>query len=132
MPYFHKNQGVKYIKHKVRGLLEVIMAKHTITKRNYLTLGASLLVVGLLEIYASYYVINYNWDVYQKTIVLMLMTGFGFSFASEVMSPLLSKSIRFLFNRRKFGVVGKSILYLLLYVALFWLYYWVAFVLQIA
>jgi len=108
------------------------MKKQMYTKRNYLTLGASLLVVGLIEIYASYYIINYSWDVYQKTLVLMFMTAFGFAFASEVMSPLLSRGIMFIFNRRKFGIVGKSILYLVLYVALFWLYYWVAFVLQIA
>ncbi|MFH1063681.1 MAG: hypothetical protein V1729_01225 [Candidatus Woesearchaeota archaeon] len=94
--------------------------------RNYLLLGASLLVVGLLVELLSMKVQAYPMNVFYKTLIIMLMIAIGYGFAESMIAPVATKLLR-LFEKRfvksKGKIIGTILFYIVLYATLFVLYY---------
>lgn len=101
------------------------MKKQQRPKRNYLMLGSSLLLVGLVVEILSAKVLSLNMNVFYKTILIMTMIAVGYSFAEGVIAPF-AKSILSILQRPFIGFAGKHIgaalFYIIIYAALFALY----------
>jgi hypothetical protein len=93
--------------------------------RNYLLLGASLLIIGLLIEYLSEKVIAYPMHTTYKTILIMIMIAVGYSFAEGVIHPFAVRSLKIL--QKPFTLIagpriGKPLFYIAIYAILFVLY----------
>ena len=97
-------------------------------KRNYLLLGASLLIVGLVIEYLRHKVLGVNLGTVYKTLLIMFMIGAGYSFASGILAPFAARSLKALQRPfvKGFGPnAGKVLFYIVIYAALFGLYLFV-------
>ncbi|MFC1741833.1 hypothetical protein ACFL3V_04830 [Nanoarchaeota archaeon] len=93
--------------------------------RNYLLLGASLLIVGLLVEYLSEKVIAYPMNTVYKTLLIMVMIAVGYSFAEGVIHPFAKRSLQIIqkpFTSIAGATAGKALFYIVIYAILFTLY----------
>lgn len=93
--------------------------------RNYLLLGASILIVGLLVEFLSQKVLELQLSVVYKTLLIMIMIAVGYSFAEGMIAPLARGSLQLLqrpFVRLAGPNAGKALFYIVVYAALFGLY----------
>lgn len=91
-------------------------------KRNYLMLGAVLLLVGLLIEYLESVVLRLNLNIVAKTIVIMIMIAVGFGFAAAVMTPWARSMLSVMmkpFRRAGGKTFGKALFYIFIYGILF-------------
>ncbi len=95
-------------------------------RRNYLLLGASLLVVGLVVELLSMKVQAYTMNVFYKTLLIMSMIAIGYGFAESMIAPFATKVLK-LFEKRivksRGKIIGTTLFYIILYGILFVLYY---------
>jgi len=94
-------------------------------KRNYLLLGASFLIVGLIIEYATMRLLSTQLNVVYKTFMVMLMIVLGYSFAEAVIARSARGSLQILqkpFVRFAGSNVGKPLFYIVVYGVLFVLY----------
>ena len=95
------------------------------SKRNYLLLGASLLIAGIIVESLSKLVMAYRMHVAYKTILVMFMIAFGYGLAESVIEPWAKRSLKILmapFKRAVGSRTGKPFFYITLYLALFVIY----------
>jgi len=95
------------------------------SKRNYLLLGASILLVGVFVEIISRLILAYPMKIIYKTLLLMLMIAVGYSFAEGVIAKFAAKFLKSLqkpFVRTAGDRLGKVLFYVVIYVALFFIY----------
>ena len=91
-------------------------------KRNYLMLGAVLLLIGLIIEYLESVVLRLNLNIVAKTIVIMFMIAIGFGFAASVMAPWAKGMLAVLmrpFKRAGGNAFGRILFYIVIYGLLF-------------
>ncbi|MBW2965061.1 hypothetical protein KY363_06395 [Candidatus Woesearchaeota archaeon] len=96
--------------------------------KNYLLLGASLLIVGLLIQFLKDKIINYPMNIVYKTLLIMFMIAVGYSFAGSIMHPFAAKSLKILqfpFIKLAGPGIGRVLFYIVIYGALFTAYLFV-------
>lgn len=96
--------------------------------RNYLLLGASLLIVGLLIEFLSDKILAYQISVVYKTLLIMFMIAVGYSFAEGVIHPFATRSLKILqlpFIKIAGPGIGRVLFYIAIYGVLFTAYLFV-------
>lgn len=93
--------------------------------RNYLLLGASFLMVGVIIEYTTWRLLHTPLSVYYKTVMVMLMIVLGYSFAEAVIARTTRASLKIL--QHPFVLVGgprigKALFYAVVYAVLFFAY----------
>ncbi|MBW2968244.1 hypothetical protein KY362_07195 [Candidatus Woesearchaeota archaeon] len=94
-------------------------------RRNYLLLGASFLIVGVIIEYTTMRLLHTNLSAYYKTAMVMLMIVMGYSFAESVIARSARASLSVIqhpFVKIAGPRAGKALFYILLYAALFVIY----------
>ncbi len=101
------------------------MTKKELPRRNYLLLGASLLIVGLLVEFLSQKVLELQLSVVYKTLLIMVMIAVGYSFAEGIIAPFARGSLQLMqhpFVKLAGPNAGKALFYIVVYGVLFGLY----------
>ncbi len=101
------------------------MPKKDKPRRNYLLLGASFLIVGLLVEFISRKIVDYPINIVYKTLIVMLMIVIGYSFAESVIAKFARNSLKALqspFIKLAGTTAGKALFYIFVYAILFALY----------
>lgn len=94
-------------------------------KRNYLILGASFLIVGLVVEFTTAKLIRSELSAVYKTFMVMLLIMLGYSFAEAVIARAARESLKLLqqpFIKIAGSSAGKAIFYVLIFGVLFALY----------
>jgi hypothetical protein len=96
--------------------------QHARPRRNYLLLGAALLLVGLAVEILSAKVLLLNTNIFYKTLLIMFMIAVGYSFAEGFITPFARGILKIL--QRPFvsiagSTAGAVLFYIVIYGVLF-------------